>query len=133
MRKFNEADEYTDEELLIMDSPDDMPDGYFDDDVEYDIDIEDPAYWDDANEIDYDTVIDVEDERPSYFDDDEELFIESKKRHAKSRMKEDTSAFMVSPKGAEEKEIPAWVMKAFHESKGSPARFKKICESYLNK
>lgn len=49
------------------------------------------------------------------------------------RMKEDTSAFIVTPKGPENKEIPAWVMKAFHESNGSPARFKKICESYLNK
>lgn len=58
--------------------------------------------------------------------------LESKQPSGK-RMKEDMALFCNNKPKDENREIPEWVMKAFHESKGSPARFKKICESYLNK
>ena len=49
---------------------------------------------------------------------------ESKKPEGK-RMKEDTQAFLNTPKPLAEKEIPAWVMKAFEESKSEAKQFKE--------
>lgn len=281
MKRIKEADEYTDEEMAIIDSEDDMPDGYFDigeeddiwaddyvgedddiektdlaespDDEEFDdfddeeeFDIEDPAYWDDAEEYDpseYDVSAgpDLSDEQsdnwsalydkevrkgdptyytdsdnvgaeiynfhkasgtepgklvkdipqfaePIHYDDDEEFEIEESsksrgrrvkeslidelnsepalidrnvvvtpeilddaianvgkdyrrivnylkvmyesKKPAGKRMKEDTSAFIVTPKSMSDGEIPEWVLKAFHESKGNERKFRALCESY---
>lgn len=51
-------------------------------------------------------------------------FHESKKPTG-TRMKEDTQAFLNTPKPLAEKEIPAWVMKAFEESKSEAKQFKE--------
>ena len=167
----------------IAESPDDMPDGFFDDiDDEEEVDIEDPAYWDDAEEIDpsdYDfknrdkavenwgkVFNDNRDEEAMAEDEYEEVknfgdavhrsfcndtFLdpahstefqrimsledmprdrESKKEiRTNKRLKEDTSAFIASPKAAEEKEIPDWVMKAFKES----AKETKMLKEWIEK
>jgi hypothetical protein len=130
----------------IADSEDDMPDDFFDDVDSEDVDIEDDDYWDDAEELDPSSIGEGDWARAGETSEDDDEFagyqqsykrslhddgdfmsalnldgfdgesIHESKKSTKSRLKEDTSAFIASPKAAEEKEIPDWVMKAFKES-----------------
>lgn len=143
----------------IAESPDDMPDGFFDDIDDEEVDIEDPAYWDDAEEIDPSTIDDGDWARAGETSEDDDEFagykdsykrslhddndfisalnlegfdgepIHESKKPTKKRIKEDTSAFIASPKAAEEKEIPDWVMKAFKES----AKETKMLKEWIEK
>lgn len=55
---------------------------------------------------------------------------ESLKYRQASSLREDTSAFISSPRRLANDEIPSWVFKAFHESKGDSAKFVKLCKAY---